>query len=93
MERDGLRSLLSPPEPQLKPDVAPEPATTQAADLAGDVAPTAAELEADGQASIWDVVPDGKTVDGETVYATGDELLARADRDGDYADLVEACRS
>lgn len=93
VERDGLRSLLSPPEPQLKPDVAPEPATTQAADLAGDVAPTAAELEADGQASIWDVVPDGKTVDGETVYATGDELLARADRDGDYADLVEACRS
>ena len=66
---------------------------TKAEALAGDIPPTMAELEADGQASIWDVVPDGKTVDGETVYATGDELLARADRDGDYADLVEACRS
>ncbi|WP_024349632.1 hypothetical protein [Aurantimonas coralicida] len=93
IERDGLRSLLSPPEPQLKPDVAPEPATSQAADLAGEAPPTSAELEADGQVSIWDVVPDGKSVDGEIAYATSGDLLARAERDGDFADLVEACRA
>lgn len=97
LERDGIARLLSPPDPELKaPEALPEPATPEAAELAGDMPepePSAADLEEAGQVSLWDVLPDGTDGDGNAVYVTADELVARAERDLDHADLIDACEA
>lgn len=103
LEKDGLGKLLSPAEPELKPTTVIEPGSAESKAI-GDNAPTAAELEAEGQFSMfgnpeidqsrksWDMLPDGIDADGNSKLTTAADLFARADRTELFADLTKSCK-
>lgn len=95
IDEGGLGRLLSPPEPELKPAATIEPGSPEAASMADELAPqepTVGELEAAGQGSMWDMLPDGVDQDGKPRFTTASDLEAQAARDADLADLVKSCK-
>lgn len=95
IDEGGLGRLLSPPEPELKPAASIEPGTPDAgaqADELAPIEPSAAELEQAGQGAMWDMLPDGVDVEGNSRFTTSDGLDARATRDAELADLVKSCK-
>lgn len=94
LEDGGLQRLLAPPQPELKPQQVIEPGTPEAAASVEALAPepTLADLEAAGQRSMWDMMPDGVDADGRARLTTPDVLEADAARDADIADLLSSCK-
>lgn len=100
IDEGGLGRLLAPPEPELRPAATVEPGSPEAARMADEAPaadaapaePTAAELEAAGQRSMWDMLPDGVDAEGNQRFTSSDELAARAARDDEMADVVKSCK-